>query len=104
MGKKTKIQWTDGTVNFWRGCKKISPGCKHCYMFRDQERYGRSPEEVVLTSSVTFNQALKWKDPKRIFTNSWSDFFIEDADSWRDDAWNVIESTLHHQWQIKFTR
>jgi protein gp37 len=100
MAKQTAIQWTDATVNFWRGCKKVSPGCKFCYMYRDQERYGRSPEEVLRTSPTTFNQALKWSEPRRIFTNSWSDFFIEEADNWRDDAWNVIRSTLYHQWQI----
>jgi hypothetical protein len=26
MAKQTAIQWTDATVNFWRGCKKVSLG------------------------------------------------------------------------------
>jgi protein gp37 len=29
-----------------------------------------------------------------------SDFFIEEADEWRDDAWKVIKQTPQHQWQI----
>lgn len=31
MGQITKIQWTDHTFNPWRGCTKVSAGCKHCY-------------------------------------------------------------------------
>lgn len=26
----SKIQWTNNTVNFWQGCKKITAGCKYC--------------------------------------------------------------------------
>jgi len=80
MGKESAIQWTDATVNFWTGCKKVSPGCKFCYMYRDKERYGLDPSAVVRTADKTFYSALKWKEPKRIFTCSWSDFFIEEAD------------------------
>ena len=31
MSKETKIQWCDSTINFWRGCMKVSAGCAHCY-------------------------------------------------------------------------
>lgn len=31
MSEQTKIQWCDSTINFWRGCTKVSPGCAHCY-------------------------------------------------------------------------
>lgn len=34
MGQITKIQWTDHTFNPWRGCTKVSPGCKYCYAER----------------------------------------------------------------------
>ena len=96
----TKIQWTDATVNFWTGCKKVSAGCKFCYMYRDKERYGLDPSAVVRTAPKTFNAALKWKEPKLIFTCSWSDFFIQEADEWRADAWDIIRKTPHHTWQI----
>jgi len=98
--ENSSIQWTDSTVNFWTGCKKASPGCKYCYMYRDKERYGQEPTKVLRTNPSTFNASLKWKDPKRIFTCSWSDFFIEEADQWRDDAWDIIRKTPQHQWQI----
>lgn len=98
--ESTKIQWTDATVNFWTGCKKVSAGCKYCYMYRDKERYGQVPDKVTRTSDKTFNKALSWETPKRIFTCSWSDFFIEEADKWRKDAWDIIRKTPQHQWQI----
>lgn len=69
-------------------------------MYRDKERYGKDPKEVIRTQDKTFNAALKWKEPRKIFTCSWSDFFIEDADDWRDEAWDVIRKTPHHTWQI----
>ncbi len=100
MGELSKIQWCDATVNFWMGCQKISPGCKFCYMFRDKYRYGQDPTKVTRTLDATFYKALTWQDPKIIFTCSWSDFFIDEADDWRADAWDVIKRTPQHQWLI----
>ena len=89
MGEKSKIQWTTSTWNPWYGCHKVSTGCKNCYMFRDMHRYGRDGN-IVVRSKTQFNNPLKWKEPRMIFPCSWSDFFIEEADEWRVDAWNVI--------------
>jgi protein gp37 len=96
---ETHIQWTDSTWNPWHGCKKVSPGCKFCYMYRDKERYGQSPS-TVLRSKTNFRQPLKWKEPSLVFTCSWSDFFIEEADDWRPEAWEIIKNTPHLQYQI----
>ena len=98
--KDSKIQWTDDTVNFWHGCKKVSDGCKFCYMYRDKERYGQDATTILRSGDTTFYQALKWKEGRKIFTCSWSDFFIAEADGWRADAWDVIRKTPQHQWQI----
>ena len=100
MGETTGIEWTNATWNPWRGCHKVSPACAHCYMFREQTRYGHDPNVVVRASPATFNAPLKWKEPRKIFTCSWSDFFIEEADLWRDDAWKVIHDSHHHTYQI----
>ena len=99
MGEKSKIQWTEATWNPWHGCKKVSPGCKYCYMFRDKERYGQDPTNVM-RSKGKFNEPKKWPEPKLIFTCSWSDWFIEDADGWRDEAWAIIKATPQHTYQI----
>jgi protein gp37 len=47
MSERTGIEWTDSTWNPWYGCHKVSPGCKICYMFREQVRYGRDPNVVT---------------------------------------------------------
>lgn len=123
MAQQSKIQWTDATWNPWHGCKKVSPGCKFCYMYRDKERYGQEPT-TVLRSKSTFNDPLKWvkevrqpvsmfnyQEPApspddtpfqgmKIFTCSWSDFFIEDADEWRPGAWEIIRDTPEFTYQI----
>lgn len=35
-----------------------------------------------------------------MFTCSWSDFFLEEADGWRDQAWDVIKNTPNNTYQI----
>lgn len=99
MSQSTGIEWTQATWNPWRGCTKVSPGCDHCYMFRDQRRYGHDPE-IVVRSKTTFTAPLKWAEPRLIFTCSWSDWFHKDADPWRDEAWDIIRRTPQHTYQI----
>lgn len=91
------IAWTDSTVNFWSGCTKVSAGCKFCYMERKMGKTAAS--RVSKNCESSFTQALKWKGQK-IFTCSMSDFFIEAADGWRADAWDIIRRTPQHSWQI----
>ena len=90
MGKDSAIEWTDATWNPWMGCTKVSAGCKNCYMFREQTRYGHDPS-VIRRSKTTFRDPLRWEEPKRIFVCSWSDFFHEDVpEEWRRDAWEIM--------------
>ena len=35
-----------------------------------------------------------------MFCASLTDFFIQDADPWRDEAWRIIEGTPQHTYQI----
>ena len=99
MGKTT-ISWTDYSWNPWVGCRKVSIGCENCYMFRDQKRFGTDPTNIRRTTPNIFNQTLKIKEPSKIFVCSWSDFFIEEADEWRDEAWEIIRQTPHLTYQI----
>lgn len=99
MAKNSAIEWTGHTWNPWRGCHKVSQGCKYCYMFREQKRYGRDPN-IVVRSKTTFNDPLKWTEPDLVFTCSWSDWFIEEADEWRSEAWEIIRQTQHLTYQI----
>lgn len=101
MGTDTAIEWCDHTWNPWRGCDKVSEGCRFCYMFRDQLRYGRDPSVVVRAADPTYYAPLrKWREPARVFTCSWSDFFHVDADPWRAEAWDIIRQTPHLTYQI----
>lgn len=107
MAEKTGISWTNATVNFWRGCTKISPGCKNCYMFREQSRYGRNPAEVIRCGKSIWQLPYKLqrqaeREGKNIlcFTCSWSDFFHQDADAWREEAWQVIKDTPNIIYQV----
>lgn len=99
MSEKSAIEWTEATWNPWMGCTKVSAGCDNCYMFTEQRRYGNDPE-VVRRSKTKFSDPLKWKEPKLIFTCSWSDWFHKDADPWRDEAWEIIRNTPQHTYQI----
>lgn len=68
-------------------------------MYRGKLRYGKDPR-IVSRSRTTFYDPLGWNKPRHIFACSWSDWFIEEADQWRDEAWEVIRSTPHHTYQI----
>lgn len=93
MGETTGISWTDATWNPWQGCSKVALGCVHCYMFREKKMYGQDPTKVIRSKPPTFNLPLsKTKIPAgaKVFVCSWSDFFHEAADPWRDEAWAII--------------
>jgi protein gp37 len=103
VSQQTGIQWTEATWNPWHGCHKVSPGCDNCYMFTEKKMYGQDGDKVV-RSKTKFNDPLKWvrsgKPPKMCFTCSWSDFFISEADPWREEAWNIIRKTPGIVYQI----
>lgn len=88
----TNIPFVDETWNPWQGCHKISAGCENCYMYREKKRYGQQADIVIRSSDVTFNKPLVYKPNTSVFSCSWSDFFIKEADTWRPDAWQIIRS------------
>lgn len=99
MAETTGISWTSATWNPWQGCRHASEGCRNCYMFSDKVRYGQDPKDIHRSSDATFFVPLKWQrevdrgarpNASLVFTCSWSDWFIEEADAWRDEGWEVI--------------
>lgn len=95
MGTTTGISWTDHTWNPWRGCTRVSAGCEHCYALAEQARFQLQPE--ILTRTKTWGTVLRWNAEAKaagrralVFTCSWSDFFHEQADAWREEAWELI--------------
>jgi protein gp37 len=93
------IEWTDATWNPWMGCERVSPGCAHCYMYREQRQYGHDPE-ALRRSKTKFFEPLRWTEARLVFTCSWSDWFHPAADPWRDEAWEVVRQTPHLTYQI----
>jgi len=102
----TKIEWADVVWNSFRGCLKVSEGCKNCYAIttahqlntrfknagneaarKVAEKYSGLTKvlnngEKNWTGEVqvdydTMMQPFKWKKGKRIFVNSMSDVFYE---------------------------
>lgn len=80
------------TWNPWHGCTKYSEGCRYCYVYRQDEMFGRDSRECRKTND--FNLPIK-KDRKGnykipsgslIMTCFSSDFLLSDADFWRDEC------------------
>jgi protein gp37 len=63
----------------------------------DSTRY--NPLNVVRTKTV-FNLPLRLKEPSKIFTSSLTDFFHEEIDSYRHEAWDIIRKCPQHTFQI----
>ena len=95
----THIQWTHETWNPWVGCFKVSQGCSRCYFFRDGRKFGINCSEVT-KSKTKFHFPLTLRQNCLVFTASWSDIFIADADEWRDDFWAIVRATPHITYQI----
>lgn len=64
MSEHTSIGWTDSTFNPWRGCTKVSEGCKHCYAetlvtTRLKGKWGKG-QPRTLASDKLWNDPVKW--------------------------------------------
>lgn len=82
--------------NPWHGCRKISEGCRHCYVYRSDSRYGR--DSSVPEKNADFDLPLrrdrngnyKLKSGELVYTCFTSDFFLDAADGWREEAWDIM--------------
>lgn len=90
--------------NPWHGCKKISEGCKNCYVYRRDGSFGK--DSSIVTKTAAFSLPVQ-KDRRQeykllpenepVYTCLTSDFFVAEADEWRNEAWRMIKtrSDLH---------
>lgn len=83
--------------NPWHGCHKKSAGCLNCYMFRRDAMYDINSNEVKKTKgfldAVAKNRNGIYKmqpDGGNVYVCMTSDFFIEEADEWRCEIWEMI--------------
>ncbi len=83
--------------NLWHGCSKISEGCKNCYVYRTDAKHQK--DSTIVTKTSNFNLPIKKNREKEykilsgetVYTCFTSDFFVEDADVWRQEAWDIIK-------------
>ncbi len=86
----------DVTWNPWHGCHKLSAGCKNCYVYRMDAARGKDAAAVVKTGAFDLplrrarNGSYKIPSGTTVYTCFTSDFFIEEADAWRPDAWAMM--------------
>lgn len=82
--------------NPWHGCKKISEGCRHCYVYRIDGKHGRDPSEVTLNKDFDLpvkrkrNGEYKISEGDTVYTCFSSDFLLDTADEWRGEAWKCM--------------
>lgn len=93
--KNTAIEWADNTINFYVGCTKVSEGCKNCYMYRLETRFGRDPTKVRKTNWKTIESNLNKWESSIIFVNSMSDTFHESLST--DDIWSMFRMMQFYQ-------
>ena len=83
--------------NPWHGCHKISSGCLNCYMYRRDAEFGKDSSAVEKTSSFSLpisrrrDGSYRLQESGYVYACMTSDFFIEEADEWRKEAWAFIK-------------
>ncbi|MBR2851677.1 MAG: DUF5131 family protein [Anaerotignum sp.] len=82
--------------NPWRGCRKCSDGCLHCYIHKGDAKRKMDTNLIVQTKDFykpiekLKNGSYKMK-AGMVFLCFSSDFLIEDADEWRRECWAMMK-------------
>lgn len=84
--------------NPWHGCSKKSEGCAHCYMYYLDKIHDNKVDSQLVYRTNNFYYPLqrnrdgsyKIKSGEQVRVCMTSDFFVEEADVWRDEAWDII--------------
>ncbi len=82
--------------NPWHGCVKCTEGCQHCYMYYLDRIRDRNGADIYRTSSFRYplqkdrQGFYKIQSGEMIRVCMTSDFFLEEADEWREEAWDLI--------------
>lgn len=82
--------------NPWHGCRRISEGCRHCYVYRQDAQHDHSGAEITRTAA--FNLPVRRSRDGRFripggemcYTCFTSDFLLAEADPWRPEAWAIM--------------
>lgn len=114
MAENSNISWTHHTFNPWRGCVKVSAGCKHCYAEQLVTKrqglplWGLTAERRVAAES-TWKEPVRWNRKAqeagvrhRVFCASLADVFEDRPDlvAPRARLFRLIEATPHLDWLL----
>ncbi len=84
--------------NPWHGCVKCSEGCENCYMYfldhvrdRDGADIYRTKDMFEYPLKTDRRGAYKIQSGELIRVCMTSDFFLEEADPWRREAWRIMK-------------
>ena len=84
--------------NPWHGCIKKTEGCLNCYVYYFDKKNNKDASNIYKVKT-NFNYPLsknrdgsyKLKSGTLVVTCITSDFFLKEADNWRDEAWSIIK-------------
>ncbi len=83
--------------NPWRGCHKISEGCKYCYIHKGDLKKGIDTNIIVKTDNFYLpilkhkNGEYKIKSNELVYLCFSSDFLLSDADIYREECFKMIK-------------
>lgn len=107
MGDNTKIEWADASWPVVNGCRRISPGCEHCYAerlistrlahmpkYKSLAVYGKNGPRWTGESRLWRQDLIlpiRWRRPRRIFVADMGDLFFEEVtDAEIDEVFGVM--------------
>ncbi len=108
--RDSKVAWCHDTWNPWLGCTPCGLECRACYAKTIIENKKGDFSRLLPTTSTwsapyTLNaRAGRLGQTAFIFSASMSDWFHQDADQWRDDAWRVVRDCQRLTWLIPTKR
>ena len=83
--------------NPWHGCLKCSEGCQNCYVYYLDRMRGKSGADIYRTKtgfkyplSKDRSGRYKIQSGEMISVCMTSDFFLQEADEWRSEVWDII--------------
>lgn len=81
----------------WRGCHKYSEGCKFCYIHKGDAKGEVDTNIIIKTDNFKApvikdkKGEYKIKSGQTVYLCFSTDFLIEEADSWRQECWDMIK-------------
>lgn len=88
------------TWNPWHGCRRVSEGCDNCFMMFRDASWGVDGEVIRRVGPAGFRYPLavdrtgayKVRAGEMLRVCMTSDFFLRQADPWREEAWGIIRA------------